>query len=227
MRCYCIQHHGSENTWGLRRLVWNQRIVSIIVVGCGSRYLLGARSLYLCNIYVWFAVTPGFACAAGSTTPTAAVCPTGKYSLQGYGECVVCSSGSFGNSTMLTTPGCSGLCPAGLYGSLTGLTTSSCSGMCTAGYSCVAGSISSMAYTCRPGTYSLSGAASCSSCSLGLYGDVAALPTAACSGPCPAGRYAAAVALNTSDCSGPCAAGYFCDVASLNATVHACGNVSR
>lgn len=59
--------------------------------------------------------TAGYACAAGSTNATAALCPAGKYSLSGAGSCTNCSAGSYGDATGLNTTACSGACPAGRY----------------------------------------------------------------------------------------------------------------
>jgi hypothetical protein len=58
--------------------------------------------------------TAGYACAAGSTTATAAICAAGKYSLAGAGACTNCPAGLFGDTDGLTTDSCTGLCTAGL-----------------------------------------------------------------------------------------------------------------
>ena len=59
------------------------------------------------------ACASGYACPAGSTNATAAICPAGTYSTGGAGACTNCPDGVFGNTTGLTTANCSGLCPAG------------------------------------------------------------------------------------------------------------------
>jgi hypothetical protein len=75
----------------------------------------------------------GYACPPGSTSPTAAMCEVGKYSLPGWGSCAECSAGLFGASPGLATAGCSGQCPAGRFGAAPALLTASCSGPCEAG----------------------------------------------------------------------------------------------
>jgi hypothetical protein len=57
------------------------------------------------------------------------------------------------------------------------------------GYFCPTGSTSPTTASCQPGTYSVAGAAVCSNCSAGRFGQTVALDTPVCSGDCPAGRY--------------------------------------
>ncbi len=61
--------------------------------------------------------------------------------------------------------------------------------VCWPGYYCPTGSTSPTTALCQPGTYSVSGAAVCSNCSAGRFGQTVALDTPVCSGDCPAGRY--------------------------------------
>lgn len=55
----------------------------------------------------------GYACAAGSTSPTALQCGLGKYTLAGASVCVDCIAGQFGNVLGNSIAACSGLCQAG------------------------------------------------------------------------------------------------------------------
>ncbi len=74
-------------------------------------------------------------------------CPPGSYSAGGaVGGCTLCPPGTFGNTTGLTTPACSGNCSA------------------SPGYGCPAGSTNSSAVMCAAGRYSSIGAGSCSQC---------------------------------------------------------------
>ena len=91
-------------------------------------------------------------------------CPLGFYCTGG--ESRPCPAGSFGNSTVLTSPSCSGLCPIGFYcpegtsqpdsypcpsgryGSELGLFNSSCSGSCSPGFYCPLGSTNSTFIRC-------------------------------------------------------------------------------
>ena len=166
--------------------------------------------------------TAGYYCPTNTTSPRANICPPGRYSAAGWGACVNCSAGLYGNSSAMTNASCSGPCNAGRYGRVSGLTTSSCTGPCGAGYACPAGSTSSTANICLAGTYSLSGWAACVNCTAGWYGASSALTGASCSGPCDPGRYGSVSGLTTQSCSGPCAAGYACPAGSTNASVTAC-----
>ena len=130
----------------------------------------------------------GYACIAGSTHAIGMACAAGQYSLGGTNSCTACSAGQYGSTTGLSNASCSGLCDAGQYGSSAGLTASSCTGSCTAGYYCPAGSTVSTANICPIGQYSTSGAASCTACAAGRYGNTTGLTSSSCSGLCEAGR---------------------------------------
>ena len=91
-------------------------------------------------------------------------CPLGFYCTGG--ESRPCPAGSFGNSTVLTSPSCSSQCPIGFYcpegtsqpdsypcpsgryGSELGLFNSSCSGSCSPGFYCPLGSTNSTFIRC-------------------------------------------------------------------------------
>ena len=91
-------------------------------------------------------------------------CPLGFYCTGG--ESHPCPAGTFGNSTVLTSPSCSGLCPIGFYcpegtsqpdsypcpsgryGNELGLFNSSCSGSCSPGFYCPLGSTNSTFIRC-------------------------------------------------------------------------------
>ena len=83
----------------------------------------------------------GYYCDGNSLSATANACPIGQYSLTGSGTCSYCAAGSFGNTTALPAP--------------------TCSGNCTAMYYCPAGSVTSTAVPCPAGQYSLSGWSTC------------------------------------------------------------------
>ena len=140
--------------------------------------------------------TAGYACAAGSISPTASICVVGTYSLAGA---AVCSN-----------------CPAGTFGSTQGLTSAVCSGGCTAGYACPAGSTSATSVQCPLGWYSLAGAGVCTACPPGTYGATAGLTTAACSGICAAGRFGANTNQTASACDGACLVEYTCAAGSTD-----------
>jgi hypothetical protein len=55
--------------------------------------------------------TAGYACPAGSVSPTALLCAPGQYSFAAV--CSPCPAGQFGSSVGLTVDTCSGLCPSG------------------------------------------------------------------------------------------------------------------
>jgi hypothetical protein len=148
--------------------------------------------------------------APGNPSPASAVactaCPAGQYNPNSGGTslsaCTPCPAGTYGVSLGLTSPGCSGFCKAGSYGG-PGQTSNSCSGSCLAGYACPVGSTSPTQAQCVPGKYSSGGAAVCSNCKSGSYGDQ--------------------FGDTTSSCSGPCAAGYACPAGSTSATQVLCG----
>jgi hypothetical protein len=132
----------------------------------------------------------GYACPTGSTTPTAQLCPTGRYSTAGSGVCPECPAGVYGDSVGLKTPACSGLCAVG-YVCPPASNSSTPTPSCPAGrYGDI---VTSTCVDCPTGRFGpLSGAASATSA--GIYGSSSGLTVARCSGPCPAGYY----------CSGGC-----------------------
>ena len=113
---------------------------------------------------------PGYACAAGSTSPTASPCSPGRFSVGFAGTCTSC--------------------PAGTYGDVQALSSAACSGVCAAGFYCLPGSASPTAAVCGPGLYSLAGAAACSPCAPGRYSGEYALASP-CTMGCPVGTYCA------------------------------------
>jgi hypothetical protein len=143
------------------------------------------------------------------------MCPRGSFGPGGYAPCNSCPPGRFSSISLLEV--CEA-CTAGRFGS-GGSTNASCSGPCTAGFACPTGSpnataaVCSAGFMCPPGSpndtasvcpagqYSVSGAASCTSC--------------------PAGRFGSGGSTNAS-CSGPCTAGYACPVGSGSATEVVC-----
>jgi hypothetical protein len=164
----------------------------------------------------------GYACAAGSTNATASVCSPGTYSLAGAGVCTVCSPGLYGATAALSSPTCSGPCPAGTFGAIPGVVSPSCSGPCRAGHACPAGSTNDTTALCAPGTYSLSGAGTCSACAPGLFGASSGMTTADCSGPCDPGRYGGNAGLATPQCTADCSAGHACPAGSTSDTAVVC-----
>jgi hypothetical protein len=100
--------------------------------------------------------SPGYACPAGSTTPTFVQCTSGRYSLGSAAACSDCSAGRYGaevarsaDCTLSCPPGShcpagSALsipCPAGRYGSAGGLTSSACTAGCPLGNYCPTGAV--------------------------------------------------------------------------------------
>ena len=147
-------------------------------------------------------------------------------------------------------------CPAGTFGNTTGLGTPLCSGLCQAGYICNTGSVSSMQtqcgdanYYCPTGTgphpypvsvgyYTFSeitprqqGVAQLDQnhllnqtltrshqaiCPLGSY------CTKGIRRSCPPGTYGDKPGLATSACAGNCPLGHYCPLGSTNGTAHRC-----
>ncbi len=132
----------------------------------------------------------GYECPEGSTASAVVICPVGKYSTLGMEACTECPVGRYADSEGSSSALCSGACPAGTYGATTGLQTATCTGPCAAGYYCPEGSTSdsSPGFVCPKGAYSLAGAAVCSDCDAGLFGDTEIQTSASCSGPCHAGK---------------------------------------
>jgi hypothetical protein len=100
----------------------------------------------------------GYACRAGSSSPTESICPAGRYSDVGAGECTPCAAGRWSASVARTSP---------------------CQKSCEAGYMCPVGSANSTTAACPAGTYSFEGSGVCTLCQAGKWSD-----TAARSGPC-------------------------------------------
>jgi hypothetical protein len=126
--------------------------------------------------------TAGYACPAGSISPTATVCSVGQYSLSGAGTCW--------------------LCPAGRYGSNTASASGNCTGSCAPGYACPAGSSSPTALACAVGSYSVGGAGACSLCPFGVFGTSTGMSSPNCTSPCPPGRFGNVTGETRSTCAG-------------------------
>ena len=101
--------------------------------------------------------TAGFACPAGSTSPTAVQCTAGRYSSPGAAVCSPCVPGTFastvgqaGPCTSLCQPGTycpSGAvgpvaCPAGRFGATAALEEANCTDVCSLGHYCMGGTSS-------------------------------------------------------------------------------------
>ncbi|GLD94486.1 hypothetical protein PINS_up003097 [Pythium insidiosum] len=84
--------------------------------------------------------------ATGDVRVDQQICPVGSYCVNGIAY----------------------LCPAGTFGATTGLATPQCSGRCPDGYTCAAGSTSPTSSPCPAGQYSRNGV-SCSPCSSGYW----------------------------------------------------------
>jgi hypothetical protein len=61
------------------------------------------------------ACSAGYYCPRGSTSSFSRRCEAGSYCLPGSAEPSMCPSGTFGNTSLLKTPACSGICPRGFY----------------------------------------------------------------------------------------------------------------
>jgi hypothetical protein len=145
--------------------------------------------LLLLVLRIVLAAQAGYACPAGSSSPTTTPCAAGTYSLAGSGTCTNCPAGTFGSTTLLSSAACSGACAAGRYGDAAGQLTNQCVGACAAGYACPAGSTSATATSCPAGSYSTGGQGSCTLCPPGTFGSTVRLTSAACSGLCAAGKW--------------------------------------
>ena len=181
----------------------------------------------------------GYACPSGSSTTTCVSCVAGRFGSGAASPCTDCSApAGFGcpdaspNNTGAPCgvgqygPGLASPCqpcPAGTFGNTTGLQSPSCSGLCAAGYACPSGSTVGTAVACSQGSWSPAGAAVCSSCSSGRYGNTTGMTTALCTDACAAGYMCPPGSVsptampcdvgtfstgNASACS-PCPAGYF------------------
>jgi hypothetical protein len=184
--------------------------------------LFGAVGARLTNASCSGSCSPGYACPAGSTNATAALCPRGAYSEAGAPVCSPCPLGRYGGAPGLTSASCTGPCRAGRYGALLGMETSDCTGACNPGFFCPVGSETPSVGQCGVGTYSGWGSGSCSECPAGRFGAETMMETANCSGPCPAGVFGETSGLTSRTCSGNCSAGYACPAGSTNATAVLC-----
>ncbi len=135
--------------------------------------------------------TAGYACPAGSTSPTAQQCPIGRYSVAGSAVCPEC--------------------PAGVYGDSVGLISPTCSGPCAVGYVCPPGSNTSTPVpACTAGRYGDTSTGQCVDCPAGRFGPAAgAVSLAACT-MCTAGFFGNTSGVSVARCAGACPAGYFC-----------------
>ncbi|MBR5153402.1 MAG: hypothetical protein IKW57_01235, partial [Alphaproteobacteria bacterium] len=120
--------------------------------------------------------------AEKATTACPNECVAGTWSDGGDASCSPISAGCYGGAK--STSSCPNKCKAGTYRSSTGGTSqSSCSNV-DAGCWGAAGATKSCPSSCSTGTYSTGGAASCTNCPAGTYGDTTGLKTEACSGSC-------------------------------------------
>ncbi len=128
-------------------------------------------------------------------------CTPGTNGTNGNAPCVACASGQY--SPLYGTNNCT-TCAPGTFGNVTGAwnVTSGCPGVCA------------------PGTYSLAGAAACSPCRGGSYGDTPGMGSPNCSGLCSPGY--ACPAGSTSPTAVPCSPGYVCPSGSSSSTGSPC-----
>ncbi|GMF50831.1 unnamed protein product [Phytophthora fragariaefolia] len=135
-------------------------------------------------------------------------------------------------------------CPAGTYGSSTGLSTPECSGPCASGYYCPVGSAVATAVACDTSTaFCPQGSAVPTRtdrgyCAISVnsttearwYDQRKARPGEFASRgmcyPCPAGTYSSEEMESKPLCSGNCAAGYYCPPRSTSPTQRECGSAS-
>jgi hypothetical protein len=149
----------------------------------------------------------GYACPAGSTSPTQHLCEAGWFSETAAWECLPCVAGQFSEGG---ADACRP-CPPGRYGAAEMLGTPLCSGQCAAGHSCHPGSTNSTSSVCPAGRYSLPGAAACEDCPLGSFSNSSG---ASHCNPCPAGKFGGMPGLDVVDCSGDC---FGCPAGSVSA----------
>jgi len=105
---------------------------------------------------------------------TGTVCTTGHWCpiAASVGDVFLCPGGTYGSSSQLTTPACSGQCKPGCIcpeGS-----TKECPKPCTAGFYCVkgTGSLETKPIICPKGYYCLEGSAIPTPCPAGVFCDV-------------------------------------------------------
>ena len=70
--------------------------------------------------------------------------------------------------------------------------------------------------------FSTGGAAICTPCATGRFGNTTALTQPSCSGNCSAGSYGDRTMLTTPTCRGNCSAGYYCPAGSVSPTQAVC-----
>jgi hypothetical protein len=129
-------------------------------------------------------------------------CPPGSYSVGGaVGGCTLCPRGTFGNSSGLSSPACSGNCTA------------------PGGSACPPGSTNATGTPCAAGTWSAGGTSNCTLCPVGRY----SLSGWSACVDCPAGRFGGTAGLPSASCTGNCSAGYACPAGSSNSTAVLCG----
>lgn len=179
-------------------------------------------------------------CPQGSSQPSP--CPEGYYTITPDGL-----DGSEGSGRVDTricplghycTAGVRHACPGGTYGSSTGLSEPACSGVCPVGYYCPVGSFRPFDYPCglMPSRYCPAGSTHPLPVGLGYYtlpgeadGYVAQvicpLGSFCVDGRralCPAGRYGGKVQETSPLCSGICRAGFYCPEGSIISTQRQC-----
>jgi hypothetical protein len=112
------------------------------------------------NVNCTGACSAGYACPAGSVSPTALLCTAGTYSPPGSGACLPCPSGVYGTANATAVASCTAPCPAGRYGT-PGASSPACTGPCSSGFLCPAGSSNATAVPCPAGKYSVGGDLTC------------------------------------------------------------------
>uniref|UniRef100_A0A7S3JP84 Chitin-binding type-2 domain-containing protein n=1 Tax=Aureoumbra lagunensis TaxID=44058 RepID=A0A7S3JP84_9STRA len=170
---------------------------------------------------------PGYYCIEGSNTsaPNApgayrvpesvgGVCPAGGYCPLGSSYPSACPSGTFGNTTGLTSlEGCTNCIP-GYYCSGSNLPYPS--GLCESGYYCESGSSSPTENECPKGSYSDTGASECSECEPGTWQPYRAQSSCV---SCPAGYFCDGFALTSYE---GCPQGYYCPEGISDYTKYPC-----
>jgi hypothetical protein len=91
-------------------------------------------------------------------------------------------------------------CPSGTFGNTTGLATPTCSGPCARGFQCPPGSLTAVTSACPQGYFCSGGPRQ--PCPMGRYGPEVATVSAASCQACPAGQYSnATAAVDASVCT--------------------------
>lgn len=146
--------------------------------------------------------TAGFACPLRSTSPrpVSGLCPAGRFSMVGAGQCSACSAGYACPPGSASPSPASSVCSAGRY-SWSGAEV--CSD-CAPGFACpLPAAVIPTVAECPAGRWSLGGAVACSACM--------------------AGRFGATPRMNVTGCTGDCTAGFACPPGATNATHQQCG----